>query len=222
MTTASQTKRVFAEFRTQLSTGAIPPGVRMSQTELAARFGVSRIPLREVLQSLAGEGLVQIDEGGAVTVTPLSIGELQEIYEIREVIEPLLTKISVPNIGRAEILRMRAVQERMAEATCTAEWVRLNNEFHGIPYAKAGRPRLRHLVEQYRMLADRYIFVLVEFRGATPLDDQHHEIMEAMADGDARLAAELTRTHLIEGHEFVLKVLLEQERAESAGSPPTL
>jgi len=211
VTTPTQVQRVAAEFRNLVTTGAIPPGVRLSQTELATRFGVSRIPLREVLQGLAGEGLIQLDDGGGVTVPPLSAAELQEIYEIREAVEPLLTRIAVPNVGRAEVLRMRAVRERMRNITSTAEWVMLNNEFHAIPYACAGRPRLLRLVEQYRMLADRYIYVLVEVGSASTLNDQHDAILDAVAAGDAQRAAELTRAHLAEGHDFVLKYLLAQE-----------
>lgn len=184
----------------------------MSQTELAARFGVSRIPLREILPPLASEGLIHIEDGGSVTTTPLSVAELQEIYEIREVIEPLLTRISVPNVGRAEVLRMRAALTRMQDTTDTWEWLRLNGQFHGIPYTCAHRPRLLGMVNQYRALADRYIYVLVEVLGnAKAMDLQHGAILEAVAEGDAKVAAELTRQHLADSHAFVLSYLLEQD-----------
>ncbi|WP_192860227.1 GntR family transcriptional regulator [Mycobacterium sp. MS1601] len=212
MTSGGQSKRVLDELRSQVVTGAIAPGVTMSQTELAARFGVSRIPLREILPPLASEGLIRIGDGGAVTTTPLSVAELQEIYEIRENVEPLLTKIAVPNVGRAEVLRMRTVLARMQETSDTWEWLTLNAQFHGIPYQCAHRPRLLGLVNQYRALADRYIYVLVEVLGnAKEIDRQHAGILEAVAAGDAKAAAELTRQHLADSHAFVLSYLLEKD-----------
>ncbi|MDD9206618.1 GntR family transcriptional regulator [Georgenia sp. 10Sc9-8] len=202
----SLAQRVLHEVRCQVSTGVIAPGTRLSQTELATRLGVSRIPLREGLQQLAIEGLITLDGGGAVVATPLSVDELQEVYEIREAIEPRLTQLAVPNVGRAEILRMRTIQVEMLEAEDTAAWLGLNTEFHRAVYARAPRPRMIELVERYRALADRYIHVLIDVRGDTAaLDDQHDGILRAVEARDSALAGRLTREHLESSHDFVLR-----------------
>jgi Transcriptional regulators len=208
----SQVQRVARELRAQLTTGGIAPGTRLSQTELAARFGVSRVPLREALQQLAGQGLVRLESGGAVVATPLSVAELQEVYEIREAVEPLLARLAVPNAGRAEILRMRATLERMGEAAQPREWMRLNREFHRTLYACVDRPRLRQIVDLHAALADRYVYVQIDGVGETAeFDRQHRRILSAVADGDAALAAKLTKEHLESSHEFVLRYFLERE-----------
>jgi DNA-binding GntR family transcriptional regulator len=101
---------VVEQLREQLLTGALPPGTRLAQGELAATFGVSRMPIRQALQTLASEGLVELVTGATAVVTPMSIPELQELYEIREALEPLATRLAVPNVGRAELLQMRRGQ----------------------------------------------------------------------------------------------------------------
>ena len=104
MTAASGSagSRVAQGLRDRLRTGALAPGTVLSQAEIAAEYGVSRIPVRDALHILSTEGLVDLGVSGAV-VTGLSIAELQELYELREAIEPVVTAIAVPNVGRAEI-----------------------------------------------------------------------------------------------------------------------
>ena len=114
MTTASESagSRVAQGLRDRLRTGALAPGTVLSQAEIAAEYGVSRIPVRDALHILSTEGLVDLGVSGAV-VTGLSIAELQELYELREAVEPVVTAIAVPNVGRAETQQMAALLDRM-------------------------------------------------------------------------------------------------------------
>lgn len=219
MTEQSAGSRVARGLRDRLRTGALPPGSLLSQSDIAAEYGVSRIPVRDALHVLAAEGLVELRVSGAV-VTGLSIQELQELYELREAIEPVVTAIAVPNVGRAETTQMAALLERMeTEDIPPAEWLEANALFHALIYARADRPRMVELTEQLRRLTDRYVYLHLEVIGDVEhLHEEHRQILAAVQRGDAREVADLTRLHLETSHDFILKYLLRTAPAQQGGA----
>jgi DNA-binding GntR family transcriptional regulator len=217
MAYASAAARVASELRSEILQGDISPGSRLSQQSTAERFGVSRIPVRDALQILVGEGLVHPVSNATAVVTGMSIAELQELYEMREAIEPLATQIAVPNVGRAEHITMRKQLQIMEEHTDTSTWLAANGAFHAAVYERAGRPRMIELVERLRLLTDRYMYVHIEVIGQTEhLVSEHLRILAAVENGDSALAATLTREHLASAHDFILRYLMDGQ--DSAGT----
>jgi DNA-binding GntR family transcriptional regulator len=217
MTEQSAGSRVARGLRDRLRTGALPPGTVLSQTDIAAEYGVSRIPVRDALHVLAGEGLVTLGVTGA-TVTGLSIRELQELYEMREAIEPVVTAIAVPNVGRAESTQMAALLARMESADIApADWLEANAAFHALIYTRADRSRMVELTEQLRRLTDRYVYLHLEVIGDVEhLHEEHRQILAAVRRGDPREVAELTRLHLETSHDFILRYLLRTSGSRTA------
>jgi DNA-binding GntR family transcriptional regulator len=214
----ASTGRVAQELRERVLTGELRPGVRLSQSKLAAAHGVSRIPIRDALQVLAAEGLVDTS-GSTAVVRELSIAELQELYEMRELVEPALTRTAVPNVGLAEVTMMSGLAEEMEAGTTPAEWLRANARFHALVYTRADRPRMIELTEQLRRLTDRYLYLHIGVFGDTDhLHAEHRRILDAVRRGDAAATAELTRAHLATSHEFILRYLLKDELNWSVGS----
>jgi DNA-binding GntR family transcriptional regulator len=213
VSTQSASARVADSLRERVSSGELSPGSALSQTGVAEEYGVSRIPVRDALQQLAGEGLVEL-RGSTAVVTRLSIDDLQELYEMREAMEPVATRLAVPRIGRASIARMSKLLGVMDDPTIgPGTWLETNAAFHAEVYTLAGRPRMIALVEQLRRLADRYIYFHLDVIGkAGHLQEEHRRIHDAVKAQDARAAAELTRAHLASTHAVVLDYLLAQEQ----------
>ena len=210
----SAAHRIAETLRIEILYGLVSPGSRLSQLSIAERFGVSRIPVRDALQMLAGEGLVQPTSNATAVVIGMSVPELQELYELREAVEPLATQIAVPKVGRAEILMMRKQVKVMETSREAPIWLAANAEFHAAVYKRAGRPRMIELVEQLRRLTDRYLYMHLEVIGQTEhLHAEHAGILQAVESGDAALAAQLTREHLATSHDFILSYLLEHPAA---------
>jgi DNA-binding GntR family transcriptional regulator len=214
--------RVASQLRSEILQGDIAPGARLSQHSVAERFGVSRIPVRDALQILAGEGLVSPMANATATITGMSVAELQELYELREAVEPLATRIAVPNVGRADLLTMRKQLEAMEEHADIHSWLTANAEFHAAVYKRANRPRMIELVERLRGLTDRYLYVHLAVIGETEhLVSEHLAIYAAVESSDAALAARLVREHLATSHDFILAYLLDQQPAADADIPLT-
>ena len=77
----------YQTIKEEICTGVIRSGELLSETQLAARMGISRTPLREALAALENEGLVEIKRGVGAKVRPLSFGDMIHVYELRKVLE---------------------------------------------------------------------------------------------------------------------------------------
>lgn len=204
--------RVVSEVRDAILAGRLGAGERLNQAELAAALGVSRIPVRDALQRLAGEGLVEIRGRGGTFVSALSVSDLGELYELREAVEPLAARHGLPNMGRAELLRMEQLHRQLADEQDPQAWLSLNAQFHGQLHGAAGRPRMVALVERLRRLTDRYLHLHLSVVGAVDrLHEEHAAILDATRRRDAAAVAEATRVHLATSHNFILSLLLEHD-----------
>jgi DNA-binding GntR family transcriptional regulator len=217
----SAAARIAGQLRGAILHGDIAPGSKLAQVGLAERFGVSRIPVRDALAVLAGEGLVQPLSNATAVVTRMSVDELQELYDLREVIEPMATQIAVPNLGRADVLFMRKQLAIMSDHTDARTWLAANTEFHAAVFRRANRPRTIELIEQLRRLTDRYVYVHLEVIGQTErMHSEHEGILVAVECGDAALTAQLTREHLATAHDHILTYLVEHP--DTLGVAPVL
>ncbi len=103
---AVASQRIAGALREEILGGRHLPGERIRQEDIAARYGASRIPVREALAMLAAEGLVTLVANAGAWVTRLSAAECAEAYLIRERLEPLLLRMSLPLLDEAAIARM--------------------------------------------------------------------------------------------------------------------
>ena len=130
--------RIAESLRTAILDGSYRPGERIRQEDVAARSGASRIPVREALRMLAAEGLVTLVANSGAWVTRLTMAECAELYLIRERLEPLLLRSSMPRLGEAEIGRLAELAEAMeAAGTDVDAFLRADREFHLSSYAGA-------------------------------------------------------------------------------------
>ena len=214
MATENAAARIASQLRGEIMHGDIAPGSKLGQVGLAVRFGVSRIPVRDALATLAGDGLVEPQANATAVVTRMSVEELQELYDLREAIEPMATRLALPNVGRADILYMRKQLAIMTETTDPRTWLAANTEFHAMVYRRSNRPQTIELIEKLRRQTDRYIYLLLEAIGKTEhLEAEHQHILAAVERGDGPLLARLTRDHLSAAHDNILTYLLENPSA---------
>lgn len=181
----------------EIQGGALPPGTRMLQADLAKRFGVSTTPVREALTQLQSMGLLRADAfRGAVVFRP-TIEDLVECIEIREPLEELAGSKGVRHLTNEDIFHLESLVEDMNVTDDPQTWVSLNDKFHLAIYNKAGMPRLVAIISQLRDASAAYLYMLAERGGKRRRgDDGHAGIMAACRDRDAAAIAKHTREHL--------------------------
>lgn len=205
---------VAARIRERILAHTLPAGARVGQVELAEELGVSRVPVRDALRQLASEGLIDLRGRSGAVVARLSLSDLQELYELREAVEPLAARIAVPNVGRAQLHRMAGALEVMVETSDPIRWLEANVTFHGELYHHSGRPRMIALIDNLRRQADRYIRLHLEDVESTGhLQVEHQQILDAARARDPDAIERLTLHHLATSHDFILAQLLEHDRS---------
>jgi len=130
--------RIADSLRTAILDGSYAPGERIRQEDVAARSGASRIPVREALRMLAAEGLVTLVANSGAWVTRLTMAECTETYLIRERLEPLLLRTSMPFLADDAIARLAELAAAMEAATTVDAFMRADWEFHLSSYEGAG------------------------------------------------------------------------------------
>ena len=134
-TVASQ--RIAGALREEILGGRYLPGERIRQEDIAAQYGASRIPVREALAMLAAEGLVTLVANAGAWVTRLTAAECAEAYLIRERLEPLLLRLSMPGLSDAAIERLGTGVREMEAGSGVDAFLRADREFHLSSYAGA-------------------------------------------------------------------------------------
>lgn len=192
--------------------GAFTGGQPLRQDDLAALFGVSRIPVREALRQLTAEGLVTFHPRRGATVLSLQPAEAEEILEIRHVLECKAAQLAMPLWTPETFVGLGGVLDE-AEATGSVDrWSALNFAFHEGLYAPCARPRLLALIRTLNVSVDRYIRLLVS-RSDYRLQAQreHRAILAAALVRNGPALAALVEQHAMETARELRRFLTSHE-----------
>jgi DNA-binding GntR family transcriptional regulator len=192
--------------------GDLAPGVRISEVLLAKTFGISRGPLREAIRRLEGRGLLErIPHVGARVVT-LSVEDLVQVFEVREVLEGMACRLAAERMSDAEIDAVEGVLERHGhdEALRAGEAYYQQPGDYDFHYRIAQGAKNRRIVD---LLCGELYHLIRIYRyrsGAVPgrarqAFDEHRRILDALRARDRELAETLMREHIRRA-----RVILEQ------------
>ncbi|WP_197072093.1 GntR family transcriptional regulator [Microbacterium oxydans] len=191
------------QLRESIINGGFSPGDQVNEAQVAGQLNVSRGPVREALHRLVQEGLLLARPNRGVFVQELTVRDVAEVYEAREVIEcaagEIITKFS-PEQREATAARLTDIVQQMQAALDAEDWTRLGRidlEFHTALVQDAGNTRL---VRAYATLATEALICLFHFPDAYPKPDRvvpgHQEIADLLRAGDMEQLHHVLHTHL--------------------------
>lgn len=196
--TRTLAEQIAERLREDILSGTVPGGRRLSQEALAEQFRVSRVPVRDALRQLRAEGLIEGDGRSGMTVAELSPLDLEELYDMRIALEPVVARLATPRMRSsdvAEMTRQLALMEAASEPS--PAWFEAHAAFHRALNDRAGRPRMCALVDQLRGQTERYVRVYQVIAGRTSeLGREHDLIHEAVLDGDADRVGAVVAEHM--------------------------
>ena len=188
---------VEATLRTAILSGRLAGGTPLRQEDLAAAFGVSRMPVREALRQLEAQALLDFVPHKGAVVTEISAADAADTYAIRMALEPAALTLSIPHLRDEDftlaedlIIDMDTVDEpgRMGE---------LNRRFHMTLYGAAGHPKLIALTESQLASFDRYLRFHLAAKGRAHMSQDDHRAMVAAARRrDVATAVDVLHGHL--------------------------
>jgi DNA-binding GntR family transcriptional regulator len=202
--TGAASARVAAYLRAAILDGAIAPGDRIRQEDVAERFGASRLPVREALRMLEADGLIEHEPHKGARVPRLSRHEVAVIYQMRERLEPLALTESIPNLEAAELDRLRSLQDAIEADVDRSAFLALDREFHLLTYSGCGIGPLTSMVTRLWNSTQHYRRAFVALSGPSRMwvvHAEHRLLLDAIerrdtADAERYLSGHIRRTRI--------------------------
>jgi DNA-binding GntR family transcriptional regulator len=198
----SAAQRIESELRRLIVALELPPGVRLSESDIAERHGVSRQPVREALIGLARTRLVEIQPQRGTVVVKISVRKMMEARFVREAIETAVVRRACSSFDRQSRERiddLLDMQEQAARRDDHAAFQRYDELFHIALTEGAGCPLAWEAIQDIKAHMDRVCqLTLPGPEAMLPLIDQHRAIISAIDAQDENTAAEAMRRHLTE------------------------
>jgi DNA-binding GntR family transcriptional regulator len=197
--------RIADSLRAAILDGSYLPGERIRQEEVAARSGASRIPVREALRMLHSEGLVTLVANSGAWVTRLTLAECVETYLIRERLEPLLLRTSLPNLDDATVDRLGRLATEMESGAGIDAFMRDDREFHLSSYAGAASGEMWQIIGRMWNTTQHYRreFTKIAAGPSTPQKPglsvthlEHRLLLDCVRRRDADDAERVLVTHI--------------------------
>lgn len=189
---------VIAEsLREAILNGEMQGGHRLRQEEIAALFGTSLIPVREGLRRLEAQGLVTFKTNKGAFVTELFASEVEELFEIRILLEVGAIKKAAPLLSKAAIREAGSILDQMDRETNGRRLSLLNWRFHSMLYSASGRERLIDLIGTFHVNVERYMrMYLLDMQYHPTSQTEHRAILKACGERDADAAGRLLEAHM--------------------------
>lgn len=198
--------------RGMILSGELPDGTPLRQDALAESMSTSRIPVREALSRLESEGLVASFPHRGYVVTGLSRAEIEELFDLRSLLEPELIRFAIPRLEARDFEAVEAIQSQFSVALAAQDlnnWGELNRRFHIALYTPARRGRTLEIVRGLLVNADRYTrLTLTVTEGAiTAAKEDHDSLLDLCRKGLVNQAVALTRDHIHRTGDELLRLL---------------
>ena len=206
---------VYEKLKMQILTGAIVPGTRMMEVELAKEIGVSRTPIREAIRKLEKEGLVTIEPRRGAYASQISTKDMVEILEVRQNMEGLAAFFAASRMDPDQMTELKEVSARYNEAVQSGnmeDMIKHDTRFHRIIVESCNNKILVQMIEQLQELVLRFRYIYYDnFRRAENMPEEHFAILNAIETGDAEAARAAADVHIDRLKELVIREGVQQK-----------
>ncbi len=214
---------VYEALRQAILAGRYPPGSRVNIDQLAIELGTSKVPIREAIGRLVGEGWLETSPHVGAVVPELSPDDIIETSIIRSIVEGAAVRYSAGHLSRASLKSLRKLLARMDDAAKTdaPEYPQLNREFHSLAFSSCPFPALKAIAASWLDKSSqlRTVRFLPEYLPESQAE--HHKLVDALERRDGPAAERVTRHHIERAGQLLARFALERAGRDAAASPGT-
>lgn len=208
-------EKILEAIREAILKGALKPGEKVAEPELAERFGISRTPIREAFRQLESEGYLTVIPRKGAVVTSLSERDVEEFYAIKSILEGYAARMAAENLSEKEIERLEAINEKLKQLALEGDFktfFRVHNEFHDLFIRAAGNDKLMELISQLMLKFNRLRMTSLSLPGRMDISVQEHEkIIEAFKRKDGSAADNQVRKTAAHGGQVLIQSMAQAE-----------
>jgi DNA-binding GntR family transcriptional regulator len=209
MTDKQPAEALYQQLKQDIRDNKLPIASPLKQEQLATEYGVSRIPIRDVLQRLKNEGWLTQSGKRGVMVHPLSAIEAEDLYIMRMYLEPLILSHAMPKLNHQILGQATDILEQLDQPKLSvAQHGELNWQFHACLYQAAKRPTLLNNIVNLHQLCSRYIgFHSVELNYVKTSQQEHYQLLDAIKSKQLGKAKAILKQHISEAGEILVAYL---------------
>lgn len=185
--------------REEILAGKYPPGTRINQESVAQKYSSSRSPVRDAFRILESEGLLLLIAHTGAWISELNLVECEEMYQIRERIEPLMLRLSIPHLTSGQLAQLSSLVQKLDSVVSVEDFLKLDMEFHLLTYAGASTAFLGNMVSRMWNTTQHYrraYTTLLEKENFQSARYEHHLLMSAIEGGDMEGAERVLYGHI--------------------------
>ncbi|WP_206445884.1 GntR family transcriptional regulator [Agrococcus sp. KRD186] len=206
----------YEQIRALIVERRLEPGTPLSAPELAEQLGVSRTPVREAIGTLVVEGLAVRRGTNRTMVAPVSVEELDHVYDVRARLEGLIASDAARRVTQSDVVTLEQqilLMDRLRDDY--TQVVRFGAEFHDELQRISGNDLAVNLLRIVRGHVDRYRALTSQRPGrASDAADEHRAIFDAVAARDPERAEAVMREHLAAAKAVAISLMLEAHAAD--------
>lgn len=201
----------YAALREEIVSGALPPGAPLLETALAGRLGVGRAPVREAILHLEWDGLV-VRGSRSPQVRTLTATDVVEIYQARIALEAEAAASAAAHRSALDLARLRHVHDEARQTDDPDEVRALHGRWHAVLRQACHNRTITDVLERLALQLALYDSAdMSRNPNLESSDDEHAEVLDAIAEGDQTRARTLLRTHLERTRDVRIAALVKEE-----------
>jgi DNA-binding GntR family transcriptional regulator len=208
-------ERAYERIKHDILCCLIAPGTEVSETRLSEQYRLGKAPVRAALSRLTHDGLVRAIPRRGYMVTPVTLKDIQDVFELRLMLEPRAARLAA---GRVDAKRLRLLDEicragyQPGEPKSTARFLEANKDFHVAIAQASGNARLAHALSQLLDEMTRLLHLGLGIRNRTQeMQHEHRTLVRALVRGDGATAEKICREQIEAAREMVLKAMLNSD-----------
>ncbi len=203
-------EKILESIRDAIISGAMTPGSRVSEPELAERFGISRTPIREAFRQLESEGYLKVIPRKGAVVSAYTPKDIEEFYAIKSILEGYAARLACSRLTEKEIDRLLAINNRLAELNILSDvkqFFKVHSDFHDLFIKAADNDKLREMINLLVTRFQRLRLMSISRPGRMAVSvEEHEKIIAAFRERNCEAAELLVRKNA----EYGGKVLLDE------------
>jgi len=202
-------ERVYKLLKDSILNGDLEPGQKLSQDWLAKQMKVSRMPIRQAIERLRAEGLIENTPYKESKVARLSRKDIEETYNVRALLESYAARLAVNKIRAIDLNELRAINKKMEEGFFEKNFRNLNinnRKFHLTIYKRSGNNRLYNIIENLWDNFPKGVFWNFSARVKNSIIE-HQEIIGAIEKRDEQTVEQMTDQHIENTKSRLLKII---------------
>jgi DNA-binding GntR family transcriptional regulator len=206
-------EKILENIRDAILKGTLKAGERVSEPDLAERYGISRTPIREAFRQLESEGYLTVVPRKGAVVTSLSERDVEEFYSIKSILEGYAARLAAEKLTEKELERLETINKRLSRLATAGDvksFFRIHNEFHELFIKASGNEKLLELILQLLKKFDRLRVASLSLPGRMEISVQEHDkIIEAFKNHDGDTADQLVQKNAAYGGQVLINSMAD-------------